>query len=58
MISVCVMVGVGGKWTRGESKTGTRDDRKGSGLVAVNVGEGGTLRIGRGDGIPSRPVVV
>jgi len=49
------MVGVGGKWTWGESKTGIRDDEKGRGLVAINVGEGGILRIGRGgEGIPSR----
>jgi hypothetical protein len=49
------MVGVGGKWTWGESNSGIRADEKGSGFVAVNVGEGGILRIGRGgDGIPSR----
>lgn len=49
VISIWVMVGVGGKWTRGESESGRREDGKGNGLVAVNVGEGGSLRIGRGD---------
>jgi len=42
------MVGVGGKWTWGESTC--EDAAKGKGLVAVIVGEGrgSALRIGRG----------
>jgi len=43
------MVGVGGKWTCGESSGGTcAEDEKGKGLEVVMVGEGRGLRIGRG----------
>jgi hypothetical protein len=56
VISVDVRVGVGGKWTCGESNM-VGQEENGSGLDAVSdetEGEGRLFKIGRGAGIIDR----